>query len=121
MTDILSDRTGAEATTCDIAAIFDVLGPMHLVLNKTGHTTQVGPTLEKIRDKGDWLGKRFLEIFAIKRPRSVNAAQELMGVSGSKLYLQLRDPPTTNFKGVLVPSGFVTQIGFCRIHCLNPA
>jgi diguanylate cyclase (GGDEF)-like protein len=104
MTDILTDRTGAEATPCDMAAIFDVLCPMHLVLNKTGHIVHVGPTLEKIRDKGDWLGKRFLELFALKRPRSVNSAKELMGVAGSKLHLQLRDPPSTNLKGVLVPS-----------------
>ena len=40
--------------------ILDVMCPMHLVLNKTGHIVHVGPTLGKIRTEPEWLGKRFL-------------------------------------------------------------
>ncbi|MDE1130219.1 MAG: diguanylate cyclase [Ascidiaceihabitans sp.] len=104
------DLIGPATDPCNTGAILDVLCPMHLVLNKTGHIIHVGPTLIKIRESEDWLGKRFLEVFSLKRPRSVNSAQDLEAVSGSKLHLQLRDPPTTNLKGVLVPGHIAGQL-----------
>ena len=104
------DLIGPATDPCNIGAILDVLCPMHLVLNKTGHIIHVGPTLIKIRESEDWLGKRFLEVFSLKRPRSVNSAQDLEAVSGSKLHLQLRDPSTTNLKGVLVPGHIAGQL-----------
>ena len=90
--------------------ILDVICPMHLVLNKTGHIIHVGPTLEKIRPDKGWLGKRFLELFVLKRPRSISSAKELHDFPSSKLHLQLRDPPSTKLKGVLVPGPAVGQL-----------
>lgn len=83
--------------------ILDVLCPMHLVLNQTGHIVHVGPTLYKIRSEGDWIGQRFLEVFALKRPRSISTAKELHKLESPKLHLQLREQPMTKLKGVLVP------------------
>ena len=83
--------------------ILNVICPMHLVLNKTGHIVHVGPTLEKIRAKSEWVGKRFLEVFVLKRPRSISCAKELHYIAFAKLHLNLRDTPRTKLKGVLVP------------------
>lgn len=84
--------------------MLDVLCPMHLALNSTGHIVHTGPTLAKLRPESEWIGKRFLEVFALKRPRSISSAKGLSEVAGAKLHLQLRDYPETSFKGVLAPS-----------------
>lgn len=98
-----TDNSLAKLDRARLTSSLDVLCPMHLILNKTGHIMHVGPTLAKIRPVEEWLGKRFLEVFALKRPRSISSAKELFEVVGSKLHLQLCDPPTTSMKGVLVP------------------
>ena len=90
--------------------ILDVMCPMHLVLNKTGHIVHVGPTLGKIRTEPEWLGKRFLEVFVLKRPRSISSAQDLHDVTSSKLHLNLRDVPRIKLKGVLVPGPVAGQL-----------
>jgi diguanylate cyclase (GGDEF)-like protein len=93
-----------------VTDILDVLCPMHLVLNRTGHIVHVGPTLHKLRSETDWVGQRFLEVFALKRPRSVSTAKELHELKNAKLHLQLRAQPMTKLKGVLVPGPEADQL-----------
>jgi diguanylate cyclase (GGDEF)-like protein len=83
---------------------------MHLVLNKTGHIIHIGPTLGKIRTIPEWLGKRFLEVFVLKRPRSISSAKELHEMANSKLHLSLRDQPKIKLKGVMVPGPVDDQL-----------
>jgi diguanylate cyclase (GGDEF)-like protein len=83
---------------------------MHLVLSRTGHIVHAGPTLSKIRPHECWVGQRFLEVFALKRPRSISSAKDLHAIVGSKLHLQLRDAPKTKMKGVLVPGPFAGEL-----------
>lgn len=83
---------------------------MHIVLNKTGHIVHVGPTFRKIRTDMEWVGKRFLEVFALKRPRAIMSATELFETAGSKLHLQFREQPCTSMKGVLVPGMVAGQM-----------
>lgn len=90
--------------------ILDVLCPMHVVLNKTGHIVHVGPMLGKIRGDADWLVKRFLEEFVLKRPRSISSAKELHELTSSKLHLNLRNHPRIKLKGVLVPGPVTGQL-----------
>ncbi len=85
-----------------LEAAFDILCPMHLRLTETGHIVHVAPTLQKLRANSDLFGKRFLEVFRLDRPRSVTTMSELMARARSKLHLELRDPPCTSLKGVLV-------------------
>ncbi|MEO0402267.1 MAG: GGDEF domain-containing protein [Pseudomonadota bacterium] len=81
----------------------DVLCPMHVVLSNTGHVIHAGPTLQKLRPDVAMVGRRFLEIFDLKRPRAITTMDALLATAGTKLHLQLRDAPQTEVKGVLVP------------------
>ncbi|ASM72845.1 MULTISPECIES: hypothetical protein [Roseobacteraceae] len=81
----------------DMPAVLDVLCPMYVMTNRTGHITHVGATLRKLRPDLDWVGARFLEVFALKRPRAVTSITNLRDSAGIKLHLQLRDAPMPSF------------------------
>ncbi|WP_299553365.1 GGDEF domain-containing protein [uncultured Tateyamaria sp.] len=80
----------------------DILCPMHLLLSPTGHVLHAGPTLQKLRPNTPMVGRRFLEIFDLKRPRAITSIDGLRATAGTKLHLQLRDAPKTEVKGLLV-------------------
>ncbi|WP_415402367.1 diguanylate cyclase domain-containing protein [Tateyamaria sp. SN3-11] len=81
----------------------DVLCPMHVILSETGHVLHAGPTVQKLRPDNPFEGRRFLEIFDLKRPRAITNMDTLRATAGTKLHLQLRDAPQTEIKGILVP------------------
>lgn len=87
-----------------VAQSLDILCPMHLVLSQTGHVVHAGPTVQKLRPDTPLVGRRFLELFDLKRPRAITTMDGLRAAAGSKLHLQLRDAPQTEIKGVLVPA-----------------
>ncbi|MCR8828151.1 GGDEF domain-containing protein [Pseudosulfitobacter koreensis] len=91
--------------TQNMPAVLDMLCPMYVMINRTGHITHVGPTLRKLRPEMAWGGARFLEVFALKRPRAVTSVTDLRDHAGIKLHLQLRDAPATELKGVAVKCG----------------
>ena len=102
---MIVDRGLTQAPALNWAALepaFDILCPMHLRLTHTGHIVHVAPTLKKMRADIDLIGKRFLEVFRLDRPRSVKSMGELTQRARSKLHLELRDEPFTALKGVLV-------------------
>ncbi|MFD2738968.1 GGDEF domain-containing protein [Sulfitobacter aestuarii] len=86
-------------------ALLDVLCPMHLSISPSGHITHAGPTIQKLRPDRVMRGERFLELFAVKRPRGIGCMADLRRACDLKLHLQLRDAPRTELKGVLVPLG----------------
>ncbi len=87
--------------TAQLASSFlNTFCPMHLVIDHTGHISHCGPTLEKLRDY-KLTGRRFLEVFHVKRPRGVYSMCDLRKLSGVKLHLQMRDAPKTELKGVV--------------------
>ncbi|WP_425041241.1 diguanylate cyclase domain-containing protein [Primorskyibacter sp. S187A] len=81
----------------------DVLCPMHVELDATGHIVHAGPTLRKMIADGG-VGRRFLEVFELRRPRSVSSMKDLRTMMGSKLHLRMRDAVSTGLKGVCVPA-----------------
>ena len=87
--------------------VLDVLCPMHVLLDATGHILQAGPTMHKLLVDKRLVGARFLELFELQRPRAVTTMPQLMAQQGVKLHLRLRDNHATAFKAVLVghPSG----------------
>lgn len=87
-----------------LSRALDVLCPMHLLLSDTGHVVHSGPTVQKLRPDASLVGRRFLEVFDLKRPRTIKTMQDLRDSAGVKLHLQLRDAPKTEIKGVLVPA-----------------
>ncbi|MCB1342799.1 MAG: GGDEF domain-containing protein [Pseudooceanicola sp.] len=86
-----------------ISAMLDVLCPMHVWLDPTGHIRSVGPTLRKLRPDDALHGQRFLELFELGRPRSITSMYQLMQRSGARLHLRFRSGPRTGLKGVVVP------------------
>jgi len=84
-------------------AVLDVLCPMHLVLSPTGHIRHAGPTIQKLRPDTALIGQRFLEAFAIKRPRTIRGMDDLRRAADIKIHLEFHDAPRTELKGVIVP------------------
>ncbi|KAA2316317.1 diguanylate cyclase [Pseudooceanicola sediminis] len=83
----------------------DVLCPLHVVLDPTGHIRHAGPTMQKLRPDTPLAGARFLELFEMSRPRAVDNMASLLRAAGTKLHLRLRDHPRTALKAVLIPLG----------------
>lgn len=82
--------------------------PMHLLIGDTGHILSIGPTLARLRPKSMLVGKRFLEVFEMRRPRrGMQDYSDLCSVAGQKLHLQFRDAPQTALKGMMaeLPDG----------------
>jgi diguanylate cyclase (GGDEF)-like protein len=96
--------------------VLDVLCPMHVIVDASGHVRHVGPTLQKLRPDTPLAACRFLELFELRRPRNVRTMDDLLASSGMKLHLKFRDTPTTAFKGVLMPlpegQGAVLNLSF---------
>jgi len=82
----------------------DVLCPMHLVLSETGKVVHAGPTVQKLQPDSSLVGCGFLDVFDLKRPRTITTMAQLRHTAGTKLHLQLRAPPHTEIKGVLMPA-----------------
>ncbi|WP_323765453.1 diguanylate cyclase domain-containing protein [Marinovum sp.] len=84
--------------------MLDTLCPMHLVLDRTGHIAHTGPTLAKLRPDELLTGQRFLEVFELRRPRSVINIDDLRQHAGSRLHLRFRAGAQTGLKGVMMPA-----------------
>lgn len=89
-------------TEFQLGQVLDQLIPMHLCLNVSGDITHAGPTLMKLRPKGELIGKPFLDVFRLRRPAGVKHVSELFNLVGQKLYLRFRSEPATSFKGQIV-------------------
>lgn len=97
-----------------IGEMLDVLCPMHLVLDKTGHITRTGPTVGKLSPSRSLVGERFLEVFELTRPRAIADMASLLAQSGTKLHLQMRSVARSSLKGVAFPleDGAVVNLSF---------
>ena len=65
----------------------DTLFPMHVVLDRDGIITHIGPTLLKIMHR-DLRGASFVEAFAIKKPRSIKNLSDLASAQGRKVVIR---------------------------------
>jgi len=94
-----------------MSAIFDTLCPMHARLGAHGHIVHAGPTLQRIHPEGDLRGRRFLELFEMRRPVTGQSMEALRAAAGLPLRLRLRQPPGLALKGVLVALGPDSAVG----------
>ena len=85
------------------AKLFDTLCPMHVILNATGHVVHAGPTVMKILGNETVIGRRFHELFELKRPYIDPGMPDLLRASGKRLHFMLRNAARTEIKGVLFP------------------
>ncbi len=87
------------------ASILMSVCPMHVCLTPTGHVSQAGPTLQKLRPGLPLAGTRFLDHFEVYRPRRLATMADLLRQEGAKLHLRFRNTPRTALKGLLVSDG----------------
>lgn len=80
--------------------MLSTLCPMHIVFGSEGRILSAGPTARKICPDG-LLGRNFLDVFEIKRPREISTPDALLNSTGSRLNLRFRKPPHRQLKGVL--------------------
>ncbi len=85
-----------------ITALLDMLCPMSMVLDAEGYIVHAGPTLHRLRPDEDMTGRRFGEMFTLRRPRNDGTMRALRALAGSRLHLQTCDAARTALKGVLV-------------------
>ncbi len=88
----------------NIANVLDVLCPMHVILNKTGHMAHCGPTVHRLWADDVPPKSRFLDEFEVLRPRGICDMTRLLAAAGQKLHLKKRSEPYTTLKGVLMPN-----------------
>lgn len=94
-----------------MSRLFDTLCPMHARLGAHGHIVHAGPTLQRIHPDGDLRGRRFLELFEMRRPVTGHSMAALRAASGLPLRLRMRQPPGLALKGVLVALGPDSPVG----------
>lgn len=82
--------------------MLNVLCPMHIVFDRDGEMTSCGPTAQKIFPDG-LIGRRFLDVFSIKRPRKISTLDALIVNAGTRLNLQFRALPESQLQGVVMP------------------
>ena len=81
--------------------MLDTLCPMHLIFSETGKIQNAGPTAIKVCGD-DIVGRSFLDVFEIKRPKEITSYKALFETAGKKLNLRFRTPPHGSLKGVLL-------------------
>ena len=111
-----------------LSALLDRFCPMHAMLGPTGHIVHAGPTFRKIAGGGEPAGRRFLEVFELRRPCGASNMADLKRLSGRKLYLRLRSSPGIEIKGMLAaldeaagggpPGGAIVDLSF-GIHVME--
>ena len=82
--------------------MLNVMCPMHVILDDGGDIAFAGPTAQKLLPDQQFIGRSFLDIFEIKRPREIKSIGALRQKAGMKLHLQFRDPPQRELKGILM-------------------
>ncbi|WP_261384550.1 GGDEF domain-containing protein [Vannielia litorea] len=94
----------------------DRLMPMYLQLRHSGHIAHAGPSLQKLRPDMPLAGRRFLEVFEIKRPSGVTRVSDLARADGGRVKLAFRDAPRTGMAGLVAPlsaeHGLIVNLSF---------
>ncbi|MDW3182183.1 diguanylate cyclase domain-containing protein [Roseobacter sp.] len=90
--------------------MLNVMCPMHVILNRNGDIRFAGPTAQKLLPDDSLVGRSFLDVFEIKRPREIKSISALCEKAGMKLHMQFRDPPHRELKGVLMEGPEVGQM-----------
>ncbi len=87
---------------CDV---LDVLCPMHLQIDAQGLICRAGPTLQKLRPDVPLVGRAFLDVFSVSRPRGIMSMDSLWKARNVKLHLEMAGQPPAQLKGAMVSDG----------------
>lgn len=77
------------------------LCPMFALVGQTGHVLAAGPTLARVLAPRESVGARFLELFEVLRPQSVENMAGLAALEGARLRLRPRTGVSHVLKGVV--------------------
>ncbi len=95
--------------------MLDVLCPMHVIFDRAGSINAAGPTARKIAPD-DLIGKNFLDVFEIKRPREIKSIDALLERTGVRLNLRFRSAQNRQLKGVVMegpePGQLIVDLSF---------
>lgn len=75
--------------------------PMHLVVSNGGRIVSAGLTLRKLRPEGDLIGRKFFDVFELRRPRDVKDVAALAAQDGGRCSLGFRDGVRSHFKALV--------------------
>ncbi|MEP5761660.1 MAG: GGDEF domain-containing protein [Litoreibacter sp.] len=76
--------------------------PLHIQISDLGHIEHVGPTLTKLCNGKQVLGRRFLEVFEVRRPAHIDSFTALRRLENGPIKLLFRDGPSYLMKGLFV-------------------
>jgi diguanylate cyclase (GGDEF)-like protein len=87
---------------------------MHARLDRQGRIVHAGPMLAKLDSRSGVVGRHFVDLFELRRPRIGDRLEALMDGGTARLRLRLRQPPEIGMKGVLVPvhGGALVNLSF---------
>lgn len=94
--------TGSDQAVLALPTLGRLL-PMHLLVTATGHIRSAGPTLVKLADR-PLAGRRLVEAFVLRRPRSVASVADLTGQRDGRVALELPGPDRLLLKGTAQPA-----------------
>lgn len=89
----------------DVVAAFDVLCPLHVLLDEHGVIHHTGATLTKLHPELEIQGTAFLDLFEVTRPVGISSLKQLRKRTGVKLHIRFKNFPNTALKGVFLPLG----------------
>ncbi len=86
--------------TLDLAGL-DQMMPMCMVLNSKGIITHAGPTLKKIHPGEKVEGMSVFRLIELRRPKHITHMDHVRAISGSKIYMRMRDLKATPLIGTV--------------------
>jgi diguanylate cyclase (GGDEF)-like protein len=96
-------EVGDRSDGVTLQAAFDRLMPFHVMVGPDGHIERCGPTLDLLAGPGSLVGRAFLSVFDLRRPRDAFSFAALRRSGGSPLRLVLRDGLHPPMRGLMVP------------------
>lgn len=114
LTDTALTHGLATLSPVDLGPLLDVLCPMHVQIDRSGRVIHAGPTLLRLRPADALLGRPFIDVFEVVRPRGIDTVSALLMARSSTLRLMFHAAPRTSLKGCLVPvaHGAVINLSF---------
>lgn len=83
----------------------DTFMPLHILLDEDRTIIGSGRCWARMELDYEIVGRRFENIFSLRRPRRKAPLDDLSALSGATLHLRLKEPPNTALRGVMMPAG----------------
>ncbi|MDC0736694.1 GGDEF domain-containing protein [Cognatishimia sp. SS12] len=99
-----------------MADMFDVICPMHLLVNADQTIAHVGPTLAKLSTGGPPKGRAFFDMFEITRPSRLKMSHAIFTETSTRVHLRLRHARDVKLQAIVAPAPMagmhIVNLGF---------